>query len=480
MFTFNPLVYQQDELSKIFWQRYAIANTEATNTVLDDPIKDWDTFTLEVFQRLYNDPHPPQLDPILPEHKWVTVLHQHFQDQPDFHILTQKCFNDVAASGVATMTIANHLKHHIPKPSSPLKDVESIRNQARIKQTQLQQTADPDEKNQLAEELEQLKQSGKDAIAQATAYAEQLNSEVYLMMGQGVDIAITQVEQLQRAFRALGYGTGVAEPQFIPIEDKIKLAKLLTQNPLLRKIADLAGRWLDTARKSQRSSDQQPYGEIKGLELGDDLAKLTPHELTQLAVPELRGLFYHNYLQRSLLEYRCEYDADKSKGAMVLCVDNSGSMSGQRELLAKALSAALYQFCREDNRHLQVIHFSHAVTRVYDFPQNSPNPQKLLENLLSRFDGGGTNFVAPIRTAVKTICTHPGDLKEADIIFISDGDCYVSADFVEWFGKKRVELGIDCYGLLVAGFSNSMNQICDCVWQVNPQNPEQQLQELFV
>lgn len=150
MFTFNPLVYEQDELSRIFWQRYAIANTEATNTVLDDPIKDWDTLTLEVFQRLYNDPHPPRLEPILPEHKWATVLHQHFQDQPDFTILTQKCFNDVAASGVATTTIANHLKHHIPKPESPLKDVEELRHQARQKQTQLQQTADPGEKNQLA------------------------------------------------------------------------------------------------------------------------------------------------------------------------------------------------------------------------------------------------------------------------------------------------------------------------------------------
>jgi uncharacterized protein with von Willebrand factor type A (vWA) domain len=459
MFTFNPLVYQQDELSKIFWQRYAIANTEATNTVLDDPIKDWDTFTLEVFQRLYNDPHPPQLDPILPEHKWATVLHQHFQDQPDFTILTQKCLNDIAASGVATMTIANHLKHHIPKPESPLKDVESLRNQARQKQTQLQETADPGEKNQLAEELEQLKQFGVLAIAQATAYAEQLGSQVYLMMGRGVEEAIATVEQLQRAMTALGYGTGVSQPQFIPIEEKIKLAQLLTQNPLLKEIANLAGRWLEFARKSRRSSDQQPYGNIKGLELGDDLTRVTPYELTQLAVPELRGLFYHNYLQRSLLQYRCEYETNKSKGAMVLCVDNSGSMSGQREKLAKALSAALYQFCREDNRHFQVIHFSHAVTRVYDFPPDCPHPQKLLENLLSRFDGGGTNFVAPIEKAVSTIETHPGDLKQADIIFISDGDCYVSADFVEWFGKKRDELGIDCYGLLVAGSTHSLEQL---------------------
>lgn len=121
------------------------------------------------------------------------------------------------------------------------------------------------------------------------------------MMGQGVEEAIATVEQLQRAMTALGYGTGVAEPQFIPIEDKIKLAKLLTQNPLLREIADLAGRWLEFARKSRRSSDFQPYGNIKGVELGDDLTRVTPHELTKLAVPELRGLFYHNYLQRSLL-----------------------------------------------------------------------------------------------------------------------------------------------------------------------------------
>ncbi|WP_413167763.1 hypothetical protein ACL6C3_13810 [Capilliphycus salinus ALCB114379] len=276
MFTFNPLVYQQDELSKIFWQRYAIANTEATNTVLDDPIKDWDTFTLEVFQRLYNDPHPPRLDPILPEHKWATVLHQHFQDQPDFTILTQKCFNDVAASGIATMTIANHLKHHIPKPSSPLKDVESIRHQARQKQTQLQQTTDPKSLEQLTQQFEELKQQGFEAIAQAQAYAEQLGSEVYLMMGQGVEEAIllrrrfanATVEELQRAMTALGYGTGVSQPQFIPIEDKIKLAKLLTQNPLLREIADLAGRWLDTARKSRRSSDQQQMREHQRLGIG--------------------------------------------------------------------------------------------------------------------------------------------------------------------------------------------------------------------
>ena len=95
----------------------------------------------------------------------------------------------------------------------------------------------------------------------------------------------------------------------------------------------------------ERSSE-----ELLEVEQGDALHRLLPHELLSLHHPVLRKDFYRRFLDQELIQYSLRGVEDKGKGPMIVCLDGSSSMSGDKEIWSKAVTLTLLEIARKQRR----------------------------------------------------------------------------------------------------------------------------------
>jgi len=166
--------------------------------------------------------------------------------------------------------------------------------------------------------------------------------------------------------------------------------------------------------------------------LGDEYTELT---------------FFKKYLERSLIQYKLEEAPEKTRGPIVICLDSSGSMRGAPEIWSKAIFLAVASIAKKQKRDLQVIHFGGEVKRIYNFIDGVFDPLKVIECAEYFAHDGGTNFDDPLDVAFTIIKQHK-NMKEADILFITDGICEISD--VPFFQNLKKEQEISIYTILIA------------------------------
>jgi len=228
-----------------------------------------------------------------------------------------------------------------------------------------------------------------------------------------------------------------------------------------------------TMRIQQRTKVQQGYDQLSGLEIGNDLDRILASELLKLADPDLFPLFAMGYLERTLLQYQKEGKETLGRGPIVICVDVSGSMQGDPDLWSKAVALTLAQLAGEQQRHCRLIQFSETVKRIDDLPPSQPMIQTLLRALSEFFSGGGTNFEDPLLMALDAIMAQP-QLKQADLVFITDGIGHLSQAFLQRFHQDREQQGFSTYGVMISPGSKSnpegvaaLRRFCEQIWQVS-------------
>ena len=173
----------------------------------------------------------------------------------------------------------------------------------------------------------------------------------------------------------------------------------------------------------------QVQEELMGIQLARDLKNTLPHELALLADPDLEILFDLKYLEENLMSFSMQgqtqakvIDQQKQqkkqlgqKGPMVLCLDTSGSMHGQPELIAKALSLFLAMQAMKDHRPMYLINFSTQVTTL-ELTQ-AQGIEDLLQFLRQSFYGG-TDIIPALSHAVDML--EKPNFTHADVIVVSD------------------------------------------------------------
>jgi hypothetical protein len=148
----------------------------------------------------------------------------------------------------------------------------------------------------------------------------------------GCGKAVEAVEQLRDALDGLehvGFGTsppgtpGTGEPAR-------SLAARLRDDARLRRIALLAGRFRRIAGGKRRSRVRHGADEIVDIEQGADLGRLLPLELAQFVHPRTRLLTLRSLAESACLQYRLEGKETLGKGPLVVAIDKSGSMEGEK------------------------------------------------------------------------------------------------------------------------------------------------------
>jgi uncharacterized protein with von Willebrand factor type A (vWA) domain len=196
----------------------------------------------------------------------------------------------------------------------------------------------------------------------------------------------------------------------------------------------------------ERSSE-----EILEVERGDFISRLLPHELSTLSHPILRKDFYRRFLDQELLQYSLRGIEEKGKGPMVVCLDGSSSMAGDKEVWSKAVTLTLLEIARRQRRPFHSICFSSGDTPLQILDMN-PRERYEIEidkvmDLAEYFPGGGTDFQKPLDAALQ--CLKKSHYKKGDIIFITDGECQVTPDWAQGFREEKEKLGFSLFSILI-------------------------------
>ena len=271
----------------------------------------------------------------------------------------------------------------------------------------------------------------------------------------------------------------------MPYHEKMEMLKQLRENSKLKKIAELAGRFKRIAIQRQHEKVKKGMDEIYDLSLGKDIGRIIISEMMRLKHPVARKLFYKDYVEGKLLQYELNGKEKKVKGAIVVCIDNSGSMSGDPEVWSKSVAMAMLEIAQYQKRSFYCIHFDHTRdpnklhTNVFK-KDDGKNIQEVID-MASYFSGGGTEF-EPALEKSKMVIEDDTDFTKADIIFISDGEAPVRDDWVKKYNEWRKEHKVKIYGVLIDSYSNSsasMDLFCDDIKKLSTIN-EAENEELAI
>lgn len=264
------------------------------------------------------------------------------------------------------------------------------------------------------------------------------------MLHKAMQETMDTKEALESLAGGLQPGSGAAELKKVPLRDQIRLAEVLSANQKLKRIAMWAGRFKKIAMKKQRSKHRESI-ERSSVTMGNQVERLLPMELAMYANQATRLDFLRRFAEGQTMQYEQIGKEELGKGPIILCLDQSYSMRGERDTQAKGFALALISIARKQRRDFSLIRFSDSVAQqIYRKGKISINE---MVKLAIEFLDGGTDFEEPLRSALKVI--DKSRFKKADIIFVTDGEDYVSDQFLENFHKSKKEKGFSVLSIVL-------------------------------
>lgn len=326
------------------------------------------------------------------------------------------------------------------------------------------------------EQMEKLRQEMEKLAAEIDAGVEETKPEIKEHMRDALKEAADQAENLDTCENAWGMDKGGLHR--LPAEKRIELARKLN-NDKFRRIAQLFGPMSRMALAEQTRKTTHAREEIYDIELGNNLNTALPTELIGLDDDIASLLFFIKYNEQQLLQYKMRGNEKIAKGGIIFCEDGSGSMSGDREVWAKAVGLSLLQIAKLQKRDFLGIHFGGpAEFKKFLFDHGKSEIQteyKATKETFSYLDGvidfaechfgGGTDFVTPLTLALEKLKEqHDRDgAVKGDIVFCTDGACGVPDQWLEDFKIEQEKLGFKVFGIIIGGSPNSepLRTICD-------------------
>lgn len=233
------------------------------------------------------------------------------------------------------------------------------------------------------------------------------------------------------------------------IEEHLKKADHYLLAPKLQRLAERVGRLKEVRRSRTRPERQESYEEVAGITFGSDLSLIVPDEWHDYFQPARNIYFKKKFTDEALCLYDMAGKKEKGRGSMVICLDNSGSMQGPKEEVSKAVAIALLEMAVKGKRDFVVIMFGGPddELKVFEAPGGRCSSEQLMEIGEYFLCSSGTDFERPLQEALRFLAKdkYPG----GDIIFITDGVCALSPEFLSEYRAVKKARGFRAVCVLV-------------------------------
>ena len=237
----------------------------------------------------------------------------------------------------------------------------------------------------------------------------------------------------------------------------------------LRNVSRYLGRFREIFAQGKRNGYTHGRGEKYSLELSSDLSRALTSELAMLAAPETLPLFLRKYQRRQIKQYRRREPVYKGAGDIICCLDESGSTAGECAAWGKAVALTLLDIAESEGRKFALIHFSGPGRFQTDLflPKQATVEDKL--RAAEIFIDGGTDFCTPMNEALRLMKEEGFD--NADIVFISDGECALSQEYITKLQNEQVKRRFTITGILLdqesKGKDFSLKAFCQNIYRTS-------------
>jgi uncharacterized protein with von Willebrand factor type A (vWA) domain len=339
--------------------------------------------------------------------------------------------------------------------------------------TKLDDTASAIAAAHFAEQFQKLKsEDSKGATDESPAAAEgDLEREMAALraVGKAVTEARKEVDEFKDACAALGMGPG--QPGSNDPKAIAELFKRVRNDPSLRRISELAGRFRRVAQSKQRQKVTHGLDDVVGVELGGDIGRLLPSELAKLAVPELELDTLRKIVEREALCREHRPVEPVGKGPILVVLDESGSMEGAKAHTAKALALALAWVARQQRRWTGLITYSgKSGERLLALPSDRWNEAALCD-WLSAFIGQGSDLDVPIEELPRMYKEIGAPQGETDLVMVTDARCRIPTDLAQRFLHWRKCARVRAVALVIGSPPGDLEGVCDEVHRVPTLDP---------
>ena len=442
----------------------------------------FDAFLLDLFALLFkmNIVVHAEED-VVPSAGFYRVLLDHLRATPAIEILRQHTVLDETRSGLATLLLGERLLELL-KSERILSRAEMLdywnleQQEGEIADQQahaetaadLRAQAGPPTQRQLEELAQRLRRDAEVAERRLQHKARQVRSA----MTESAERNKSRIEgQAHRVLQDLEQSSQDAESWSLQLGSggrssagaQMELGKRLAGNSKLKKLAHMVGRMREHALALRRTLFERANAEMYEVGLGAELSRLLPHELLALRHPLLRRDFARRFVDAELLQYALRAVEEKGRGPMIVCIDGSSSMAGDKEIWSKAVSLTLLDIAQRQRRLFRSICFAAAdmPLQVLDLNRHQRYVAEMHKvfQLAEYFPGGGTDFQKPLAAALE--CLQKARYKRGDIVFITDGECRVDATWLGEFKRAKEWLGFSLFSVLIDVGSSSLGALKD-------------------
>lgn len=331
----------------------------------------------------------------------------------------------------------------------------------------------------LVQQAQQTAQDAAEAAANARSQAEAAADLAATGMAAEMKAAAEAANDALEEETAMCHAYGIEDGELkrMSFEERRELAQRLRNNRLSQ-FYKLLGQFKMVQQAESRRKVQHASDEVVGVKLGDNLQRLIPAELLNLATQELETDFWQRWADHALLEYDLAGKEKVGKGPVIVVVDESGSMEynhlagGTAEAWSKALALALCDQARQKGRDFHYIGFSSSRQQwTLTFKGGKTTLDGVL-TMAEHFFNGGTSYEEPLREAMNLINTayDAHGLAKPDIVFITD-DEYGAMDerFMREWQAMKDKTQVRCFGIALCteGIAGALQQVSDNVRSLN-------------
>ena len=253
--------------------------------------------------------------------------------------------------------------------------------------------------------------------------------------------------------------------------DRSEIVKdLLNPRSTLRKVMKIVGRLQNAICGLKANSMAQELCDQEITVGKGRFSQLVTSEKLYLADDSTVDKFYSRHINREQFMFRQKGKNKKVGGPITVLVDESSSMSGKREDIAKSVAAALFIMASEQRRDVSVIGFGSNVNYVLKKSKNCRDARliqyhesvltymKAIHWIANRRSAGGTRFAPAIRKALE--CSRG---KFADILFITDGEDSISGESLNAIKKSKDKDGTRIFTILIGTQNRYLKSVSDAI-----------------